>query len=50
MVKSRSLTPRQLDLIIELKTADEAALTAAVMALEGTLSCSVVAHDGEVTF
>ena len=50
VVKSRSLTPRQLDLIFELKTADEAALTAAVMALEGTLSCSVVAHDGEVTF
>ena len=49
-VKSRSLTPWQLDLIVELRTADEAALTAAVMALEGTVSCSVVAHDGEVTF
>ena len=49
-VKSRSLTARQLDLIIELRAADEAALTAAVMALEGTVSCSIVAHDGEVTF
>ena len=50
VVKSRSLTPQQLDLIVELRTADEAALTAAVMALEGTVSCSIVAHDGEVTF
>ena len=50
VVKSRSLTAKQLDLVVELRTADEAALTAAVMALEGTLSCSVVAHDGEVTF
>ena len=49
-VKSRSLTPERLDLIVELRTANEAALTAAVLALEGTLSCSVVAHDGEVTF
>jgi hypothetical protein len=50
VVKSRSLTARQLDLIIELRAADEAALTAAVMALPETVSCSVVAHDGEVTF
>ena len=50
VVKSRSLTARQLDLIIELRAADEAALTAAVMALPDILSCSVVAHDGEVTF
>ena len=49
-VKSRSLTPQQLDLIVELRGADEPALTAAVMALSGVLSCSVVAHDGEVTF
>ena len=49
-VKSRSLTPERLDLILELRAADEAALTAAVLALPGTLSCSVVAHDGEVTF
>ena len=49
-VKSRSLTPERLDLIVELRAADEAALTAAVLALPGTLSCSVVAHDGEVTF
>ena len=49
-VKSRSLTAQQLDLIVELRAADEAALTAAVMALPGVISCSVVAHDGEVTF
>ena len=50
VVKSRSVTPRQLDLILELRAADEPALPAAVMALEGSLSCSIVAHDGEVTF
>ena len=50
VVKSRNLTAAQLDLIVEVRTADEAALTAAVMALEGTCACSVVAHDGEVTF
>ena len=50
VVKSRSVTPQQLDLILELRAADEPALTAAVMALEGSLSCSIVAHDGEVTF
>lgn len=49
-VKSRSLTPDQIDLIVELRVADEAALTAAVMALPGVTACSIVAHDGEVTF
>ena len=49
-VKSRSLTAQQLDLIVELRTAKETELTAAVMALPGVISCSVVAHDGEVTF
>ena len=48
-VKSRSLTPQQLDLVVELRTADEPALTAAIMALPGVTACSVVAHDGEVT-
>ena len=50
VVKSRSLTPERIDLIVELRSADEPALTAALLALPGTLSCSVVAHDGEVTF
>lgn len=49
-VKSRSLTSEQIDLIVELRVADEAALTAAVMALPGVTACSIVAHDGEVTF
>lgn len=49
-VKSRSLTPDQIDLIVELRVADEAAVTAAVMALPGVTACSIVAHDGEVTF
>ncbi len=49
-MKSRNLTTAQLDLIMEVRTEDEAALTAAIMALSGVTACSVVAHDGEVTF
>ncbi len=50
VVKSRSLTSERIDLIVELRPSDEPALTAAILALPGTLSCSLVAHDGEVTF
>lgn len=49
-VKSRNLSSGLLDLTIELRTADEPALAAAVMALEGVSSVSIVTHDGEVTF
>lgn len=49
-VKSRSLTANQLDLILEVRPTDEAALTTTLMALPEVLSVSLVAHDGETTF
>lgn len=49
-VKSRNLNADQLDLVVEIRAADEPGLAAAVMALEGVSSVSIVSHDGEVTF
>lgn len=49
-VKSRTLTPEQLDLVIEVRAADEAAMAAAVMSIARVSSVSVIDHDGEVTF
>ena len=49
-VKSRSLNGGILDLTVELRAADEPGLAAAVMALPGVSSVSIMAHDGEVTF
>ena len=49
-VKSRSISGGQLDLIIEIRTADDSGLCLAVEALPFVTSVSVVAHDGEVTF
>lgn len=50
IVKSRSRTVEQLDLIVELRQGKETELTAALLALPGVFSASIVAHDGEVTF
>ncbi len=50
IVKSRSRTAEQLDLIVELRQAKETELTAALIALPGVFSATVVTHDGEVTF
>ncbi len=49
-VKSRTYTASQLDLVIEVRGADESELAGAVSELEGVTSVSVIAHDGEVTF
>ena len=49
-VKSRTMTHDQLDLVIEVRGAEEGALATAVMALDGVTSASILAHDGEVTF
>lgn len=49
-VKSRTLTPEQLDLVIEVRAANEAALASAVMAMDRVSTVSVLDHDGEVTF
>lgn len=49
-VKSRSLTADRLDLIAEIRTKDESALSAAVQAIPCVTSVTVVAHNGETTY
>lgn len=49
-VKSRNLSKDRLDMVVELRVKDESGLVAEVAALEGMISASLIAHDGEVTF
>lgn len=49
-VKSRNLTASSLDLTVELRTSDGAALVRDVMTVGGVTSASLLSHDGEVTF
>ena len=49
-VKYRNMTEAALDLVIELRTAQGAALVKKVKQLEGVTSVSLLSHDGEVTF
>ncbi len=49
-VKSRNLSKDRLDMVIELRVKDESGLVAEVAALDGMISASLIAHDGEVTF
>ncbi|MBS6396883.1 MAG: DUF4956 domain-containing protein [Clostridiales bacterium] len=49
-VKSRNLSKGRLDMIVELRVKDESGLVSEVAAMEGMISASLIAHDGEVTF
>lgn len=49
-VKSRNLSNGRLDMVVELRVKDESGLVSEVAALEGMISASLIAHDGEVTF
>ncbi|MDD6478697.1 MAG: DUF4956 domain-containing protein [Oscillospiraceae bacterium] len=49
-VKSRNMTQSSLDLVIELRTADGSELVKRVMGIDGVVSASLLAHDGEATF
>lgn len=49
-VKSRNLSKGRLDMVVELRVKDESGLVSEVAALEGMISASLIAHDGEVTF
>jgi uncharacterized membrane protein YhiD involved in acid resistance len=49
-VKSRNLSKGRLDLVLELRVKDESGLVSEVAAMEGMISASLIAHDGEVTF
>ena len=49
-VKSRNLSKGRLDMVVELRVKDESGLVSEVAAMEGMISASLLAHDGEVTF
>lgn len=49
-VKSRNLSGGRLDLVVELRVKDESGLIKEVAGLDGMISASLIAHDGEVTF
>lgn len=49
-VKSRNLTRDGMDIVLELRTEQGAALVKEVMEVEGVSSASLLSHDGEVTF
>ena len=49
-VKSRNMTERSLDLVIELRTAHGSELIRETMQLQGVTSASLLSHDGEATF
>lgn len=49
-VKSRNITKNTLDMIIEVRTSEGAAMVRKLMGLESVVSASLLEHDGEVTF
>ena len=49
-IKSRNLTGTGIDMIIELKTKDEAALVEKVLAIPMVESATLMTHDGEITY
>lgn len=48
-VKSRNVSRDGMDMIIDLKAKDEAALLTELMQIEGVTNVSLMTHDGEVT-
>ncbi len=49
-VKSRSLSPEQLDMVVEVRLKEEKEMVRRIAALEAVHGVSLLAHDGEVTF
>lgn len=49
-VKSRNLSKGRLDMVVELRVKDESGLVGEIAGLDGMISASLIAHDGEVTF
>lgn len=48
-VKSKSLTPTTLDMIVEVKVAAESELSREILKIDGVTYASILTHDGEVT-
>ena len=49
-VKSRNVSKNSIDIILEVKVKEEAALINRVLALEGVVKANLLSHDGEVTY
>lgn len=49
-VKSQTAQSGMLDMIVEIRSADGDSLVDNIASLEGVTRCSLVSHDGEVTF
>jgi uncharacterized membrane protein YhiD involved in acid resistance len=49
-VKSQTMETKQLDMIVEVRTKEGNALIDSIERIEGVTRCSLVSHDGEVTF
>lgn len=49
-VKSQTVQSGMLDMIVEIRSADGDSLVDSIASLEGVTRCSLVSHDGEVTF
>ncbi len=49
-VQARNLTKDHLDMAVEVRVKDEAALVMELMKLKAVVSASLIAHDGEATF
>lgn len=49
-VRSRNVSKRGVEWVIELWTKEDAALTDAVLAVEGVVSANLLSHDGDIRF
>lgn len=49
-MKSRNITGNSLEMIIEVRAAQEAELVREIAALEGVSTAALLSHDGEVTY
>ena len=49
-VKSRNITGKHCNLVVEVRASEEYEMTQAISEMEGIESVSLVSHDGEVTF
>ena len=49
-VKSRALADGRIDIVIEVRAKDEAALSRDIASIAGVSSSTLLAHDGEVTY
>jgi uncharacterized membrane protein YhiD involved in acid resistance len=49
-IKSQTIESGRLDMVIEVRTRDGGGLVDSVSGIDGIMRCSLVSHDGEVTF